>query len=411
MATRACGSAVRVARASSRRRERSVRGPSARRYTIAPRGRADPASDGAAPHRARCRLSAGAARASSGRRRSPRSPQAVGVGADGERVVLLVARAHLVERHAGQEVGVAPEEQSARLSLHRSELEERPRRLGRNAARRSPHAADARVGGADRPLVVGLGRMDRHRAAGPVGREAAGLDRGDLNAERRDLVRHHLAEAGDRELRRLVRAQPRRAAPPPADRAHLQDAAAALLAHDRQHRAGDVDDAIEIRVDLRAEVVERDVLGRVGVGVAGVVDEHVDAAERVDCLGDCARGLFRLRHVERHRADAIAVRVDQRAEIAGLAGRRDDAVPRGERGLDERTAETARAAGDEPDLGNGLGCVHALECRAPRAPGQIGSRPTSSSNRANVSASSPPIHETLAQRSSAPRTRGERRSR
>ena len=53
-------------------------------------------------------------------------------------------------------------------------------------------------------------------------------------------------------------------------------------AHDRQDGAGDVQRAEEVGLHLCPELVGADVLEVAGVEVAGVVDEHVDAAEPLD---------------------------------------------------------------------------------------------------------------------------------
>jgi hypothetical protein len=54
-------------------------------------------------------------------------------------------------------------------------------------------------------LRVGLGdRRDRHRGAGPLGGHAAGLEDGDLDDERADLLRERLGEPADSELGGLV---------------------------------------------------------------------------------------------------------------------------------------------------------------------------------------------------------------
>ena len=56
----------------------------------------------------------------------------------------------------------------------------------------------------------------------------------------------------------------------------------ALGAHDGQHGAGDVHRAEQVGLDLCPEVLGGDLLEEPGVEVAGVVDEHVDAAEPLD---------------------------------------------------------------------------------------------------------------------------------
>ena len=59
----------------------------------------------------------------------------------------------------------------------------------------------------------------------------------------------------------------------------VDDEPGALGAHDGQHGAGDVQRAEQVGLDLRPEVLGADLLEEPGVEVAGVVDQHVDAAE------------------------------------------------------------------------------------------------------------------------------------
>ena len=55
-----------------------------------------------------------------------------------------------------------------------------------------------------------------------------------------------------------------------------------LLAHDGQDGAGDVHRAEQVRLNLLLELLWRQLLEEARKEVAGVVDEHVDAAEAVD---------------------------------------------------------------------------------------------------------------------------------
>ena len=57
---------------------------------------------------------------------------------------------------------------------------------------------------------------------------------------------------------------------------------AALLAHHRQHRAGDVHRADEAHRQLALELLRRQLLEVAGVEAGRIVDQHVDAAEPVD---------------------------------------------------------------------------------------------------------------------------------
>ena len=102
---------------------------------------------------------------------------------------------------------------------------------------------------------------------------------------------------------------------------------------DGQRRLGDVHDAEQVGVDLRPEVRQRDVLDRREVGVAGVVDHDVEAAERLGSRGHRRRGAGGVGDVERHREDPGAVAVCQVGQAVRLAGGGDQLVPGRQGGL------------------------------------------------------------------------------
>ena len=114
-----------------------------------------------------------------------------------------------------------------------------------------------------------------------LGAEEAGLDEHRADAERRDLGGQRLHPALHPELRRGVG----RAELLPDDasgRGDRHDQPGALGAHDGQHGAGDVQRAEQVGLDLRPEVLRGDFLEEPGEEVAGVVDQHVDAAKPLD---------------------------------------------------------------------------------------------------------------------------------
>jgi hypothetical protein len=90
-----------------------------------------------------------------------------------------------------------------------------------------------------------------------------------------------------------------------------------LLAQDRHSRLGDVHDTVEVGLDLRPERVDRRVLERAQVAIPGVVDDDIDATERLLGLSNHARS-------------RVVV----------------------ERDLDERATQTARTSLHEPHLGH-----------------------------------------------------------
>ncbi len=115
-------------------------------------------------------------------------------------------------------------------------------------------------------------------AAEEVGAEGAGLDDGDVDAERGEFGGEGFGEAFDGELGGVVEA-PAGAADEAADGGEIEDVAAALFAEVRQEGAGDVDEAEDVGVEDRHELVFGDLFEGSGDAVAGVVDEDVDAAE------------------------------------------------------------------------------------------------------------------------------------
>jgi hypothetical protein len=158
--------------------------------------------------------------------------------------------------------------------------------------------------------------------------------------QRRDLLGQHAGEALHRPLGRLVRTEAgRRVAS--AHGGDLDDVAGALLAQDGQRGAADVDHAPEVRLDLRAEVLVGEVLDRVDVRVARVVDEHVEAPESVDGGLDRGIGLRAVGHVEGDGARPVGKPVDEIGELVGVARRRNELVACFQDGLGEGAAEAA----------------------------------------------------------------------
>ena len=127
---------------------------------------------------------------------------------------------------------------------------------------------------------------------------------------------------------------------------------AALLAQDRHNRLRDVHDTVEVGVDLRPERVDRRVLERAQVAVPGVVDDDIDATERLLGLSDHARSRVVVGHVEPQGKHRVAVLVDEVLQPLRVTRRRRHAITRFERDLDERATQTARTPRHEPHLGH-----------------------------------------------------------
>ena len=126
------------------------------------------------------------------------------------------------------------------------------------------------------------------------------------------------------------------------------DLAAALGAHDRQDRAGDVERAEEVGLHLRPELGVADLLEVAGVEVAGVVDEHVDPSEPLDGRIDGGLSGGGVGDVEGD-GEQVVVLAEGRGDLGGVAGGGDDGVAGVEGGLGQVDAHAAGGAGDEPD--------------------------------------------------------------
>jgi hypothetical protein len=92
-----------------------------------------------------------------------------------------------------------------------------------------------------------------------------------------------------------------------------------------------------------------DLLEEPGVEVAGVVDQHVDAAEPVDGSRHGRLGRGRVGHVELHGQEVIVL-TQGRGDTLGLAGGGDHRVAGRQCRLGDVDAHAAAGAGDEPNL-------------------------------------------------------------
>jgi hypothetical protein len=118
----------------------------------------------------------------------------------------------------------------------------------------------------------------------------------------------------------------------------------------RQRGARHVDHAVEIRVDLRAEIVLAGLLERHQMAETRIVDHHVEAAVCVD--GALHRSVRRRRigDVQRDRANLLAIARHQILQTARIARRGDDPLARLQRGLDDRAPKAASTSRYQPDF-------------------------------------------------------------
>src|SRR6266481_2429616 len=130
----------------------------------------------------------------------------------------------------------------------------------------------------------------------------------------------------------------------------LKDATTPLPAHDWQHGAGHVDDTVEICVHQRLEALGSQLLEGCDVAVSCVVHDDIESSEGVH--GHLHRCLCRLlvRHVERSRANVIAIFLRQVFKAARVTSGCDEEIARCEHSFSDVTTQTAGAAGYQPDF-------------------------------------------------------------
>ena len=165
--------------------------------------------------------------------------------------------------------------------------------------------------------------------------------------------------------------------------------------HAGQHRLDHVDRAEVVGVEQRPHLGVVALLDRGQVAVAGVVDQHVDPAERLVGRGDGGGDLGAVGDVERD-GDARGRRSRRRSPAPPrCAGRSPPPVAGLERGAGDLAPDAGRAAGDEPaghlrpslgqpaqvrraavgELGRPLLRRHPAQRRAPRRRGRRASPP------------------------------------
>ena len=137
-------------------------------------------------------------------------------------------------------------------------------------------------------------------------------------------------------------------------RAQVDDAARALGDHVPRHRAGDVEDAADVGVQHRADVLVLEHAQQVVAHDAGVVHQHVDAPAALDDVLDRIADRRGVGDVGAHRLAAAAGGphgVDhllRRLRVVAVEEHHVHAVAREQ--LDGRAADAAAAAADQRDL-------------------------------------------------------------
>ncbi len=208
--------------------------------------------------------------------------------------------------------------------------------------------AIARLAGGVGVVLDSRRRDPEGGGAAEVGAEGAGRDHGDADAERRHLLGQRIRHRLDAELDHVVVADAR-VGDEPADRADVDDMPAPACPHPGQHRLDQLQRSEQVGVEQGMDVLVLAFLDRGQIAVAGVVDEHVHAAEAGLGRRDRRRDLARIGHVELDRKRRLAVRGREVGDVVALSRGDDDTVARGECLLGKRTAEPLGTAGDEPD--------------------------------------------------------------
>src|SRR4029077_717210 len=113
-------------------------------------------------------------------------------------------------------------------------------------------------------------------------------------------------EALNAELCRCVRCSPNRPNSS-GDRCYLDDVAGAPHPEVWERGFGHDDDTKKIRLDLSPKVGKRGVFYGAYVAIAGIVDKHIQAAERLNSCIDSVPGLGFVRNIQRKSPHPVAV--------------------------------------------------------------------------------------------------------
>jgi hypothetical protein len=167
-------------------------------------------------------------------------------------------------------------------------------------------STQARRGG----VVADRGRGLLERAAGEVGAEGSRLDDDDLDSQGSGLQAQRVRDPLDGELGRGVVAGSRRGGAA-ADRGDVDDRPATPVPHAGQHLFGQVHQAEEVRREQLGDVGRVGFLNRGAVAVAGIVDQHVHAAEPLSRLAGRLDDLVVIAYVQAHGQRGLRMAVDE----------------------------------------------------------------------------------------------------
>ncbi|CUK19794.1 Uncharacterised protein [Achromobacter sp. 2789STDY5608615] len=179
----------------------------------------------------------------------------------------------------------------------------------------------------------------------------ARVDQRHPHAVRRGFQRQRLGQAADRELGGAVGAPAGAAAIETEDRRDIEYVPRALGAQARHHRAHHVQHAEHVDIEAAAQGVVGQRFQRPGQAVAGVVDHHVDAAERGNGGVDRAAHVAFIGQIHFQRQEAaFELGAHGLHQHIHIVGRGRDVAPLIEQHPDQRQTQAARGACDKPDF-------------------------------------------------------------
>ena len=123
--------------------------------------------------------------------------------------------------------------------------------------------------------------------------------------------------------------------------------AGALPSHHRKDGSGDVHRPEKVGRQLLFDLLGRHLFEVALERGAGVVDQHVDAAERRNRSVDRRKRVGDAGHVERHHQQAIG-RAENRRDLRGTPTSCNDRVARRQGRLGERHSHATTGTGDHP---------------------------------------------------------------
>src|ERR1700731_920913 len=221
----------------------------------------------------------------------------------------------------------------------------------RSFADRLPHAlrglAISRASSRPKPRSPAAGPAYSHPRVAPSWSEY--LQALDLDPERRDFHRQRVAKTADSPLGRVIR----RVAGNPeatADRRHLKDVTALLLAHHRSGGTGGVHHPAKARVHDGLEILRTHLLERCNLPVTSIVDEHVQTPEALHRqLHGCLCGGL-IAHFQPGGLHPLAVLRHQGRQLFRPTRSGYHAVPCGQRRLDDVPPQPTSASRNQPNL-------------------------------------------------------------